>query len=65
MIYLDSAATSFRKPASVRRAVNDALSTMASPGRGGYSAAMRASEICYSCREEAGELFGCDPEPMA
>ena len=65
MIYLDSAATTFRKPASVRRAVNEALSSLASPGRGGYGAAMRASELCYVCRETAGTLFGCAPERVA
>lgn len=40
MIYLDSAATSLLKPPSVARAASMAIRTMASPGRGGHSAAM-------------------------
>ena len=35
MIYLDSAATTFQKPAAVQRAVVQAMRTMSSPGRGG------------------------------
>lgn len=42
MIYFDSAATTFQKPPAVAAAVEDALRTMSSPGRGGYPAAMRA-----------------------
>ena len=38
MIYLDSAATTFQKPAAVQRAVVQAMRTMSSPGRGGYAA---------------------------
>ena len=44
MIYLDNGATSFRKPPGVYRAVERAMYTCANPGRGGYSAAMEASE---------------------
>ena len=57
MIYLDSAATSFYKPTSVRSAVNKALTTMASPGRGAYPPAMLASETLTACREAAAALF--------
>ncbi|MDO4815410.1 MAG: aminotransferase class V-fold PLP-dependent enzyme [Bacillota bacterium] len=57
MIYLDSAATSFLKPPSVERAMVRAMHTMASPGRGSYTQAMRASNMMYECRELAGELF--------
>lgn len=39
MIYFDSAATSFQKPAAVAAAVAEAMATMSSPGRGGYPAA--------------------------
>ena len=45
MIYLDSAATSLLKPSAVERAVVYAMRTMASPGRGGHSAALKAAEI--------------------
>ena len=62
MIYLDSAATSLLKPPSVVRATAMAMSTMASPGRGGHSAAMRAADTVFTCREAAAELFHV-PEP--
>ena len=62
MIYLDNGATSFHKPAAVRRAVLDALKTCANPGRGGHVASMAAANTVYRCRELAGELFGCEPD---
>ncbi len=63
MIYLDNAATTLVKPAAVYRAVVNAMRTLASPGRGGYPAAMAAAEETYRCRETAAELFGIqDPE---
>ena len=58
MIYLDSAATTFQKPPSVTAAMQDALLTMSSPGRGGYPAAMKAAETAFQCRSELAELFG-------
>jgi len=64
MIYLDNGATSFRKPAAVYRAMEEAMKTCANPGRGGYRAAMEASRRLYSCRETAGTLFGCQPEQV-
>lgn len=64
MIYLDSGATSFRKPPGVYRAVQKAMTVCANPGRGGYPAARRASEAVYNCREEAGRLFDCLPEQV-
>ena len=62
MIYLDNGATSFHKPAAVRRAVFYAMEKCANPGRGGYPASMAAAEVVYRCREAAGEMFECDPE---
>lgn len=65
MIYLDSAATTFQKPPAVAAAVQNAMATMSSPGRGGYSAAMRAAETVFSCRTELAELFGVrNPEQI-
>lgn len=58
MIYLDSAATSFLKPAPVYEAVKDAMISCASPGRGTYGAAMRAADLAFTCREAAAELLG-------
>lgn len=57
MIYLDSAATTFQKPPTVALAVKRAMETMSSPGRGGYSAAVRAAETVFDCRAELAELF--------
>lgn len=62
MIYLDAAATSFQKPAAVRRAVTEAMQHMTTPGRGGHYAAARAASAVYACRERAGRMFGV-PEP--
>lgn len=65
MIYLDSAATTFRKPPAVAAAVQHAMETMSSPGRGGYAAAMEAAETVFSCRMELAELFGVrNPEQI-
>ena len=58
MIYLDSAATSFLKPPSVRRAMAGAMQHMTSPGRGGHALAMAAAETVYRCRKQTAELFG-------
>ena len=62
MIYLDFGATSFVKPPEVKRAVSRAMDTCASPGRGGYPAAMAASRLVYGARETAAKLFDCQPE---
>lgn len=58
MIYFDCAATSFQKPTTVTAAMEHALYTMTSPGRGGYESAVQAAETVYACREEAAQLFG-------
>ena len=57
MIYLDSAATAMQKPAAVVRAMEYAVTHMASPGRGGHRPAMLAGETTFRCREAAAELF--------
>ena len=62
MLYLDYGATSFHKPPQVYRAAARAMATCASPGRGGYAAAMEAQRWVYRCREAAGRLFDCQPE---
>lgn len=64
MIYFDSAATSFQKPPSVARAVQLAMQTCGSVGRGGYPAAMRAAQTVYRCRELAGTLLEAKPEQI-
>lgn len=60
MIYLDAAATSFLKPPCVAEAVADAVSGLASPGRGAYPAALEASRTVWRCREKLAALFGGD-----
>ena len=62
MIYLDSAATTLQKPPAVARAAAVAINRMASPGRGGYPAAMAAADTIFACRETAARLFHV-PEP--
>lgn len=62
MIYFDSAATTLQKPYTVVQAVSAALTSLASPGRGGYPAAAKAASLLFTCREEAGALFGV-PSP--
>ena len=57
MIYLDAAATTLQKPPAVAKAVEEAVGTLSSPGRGGYGFAQRAAEIAFSCRMEVAELF--------
>lgn len=65
MIYLDSAATTFQKPKAVADAMQAALMTMSSPGRGGHPAAMRAAETAFQCRSELAGLFGLEnPEQV-
>ncbi len=65
MIYLDSGATSFHKPPQVMKAVEMAMRTCASPGRGGYEQAQQAARIVYDCREQAARMFSCRPEQVA
>jgi len=62
LIYLDNAATTMEKPASVARAMLSALGTMTTPGRGGHHPAMTAAATALSCREEAAALFEV-PDP--
>ena len=52
MIYLDSAATTFQKPAAVQRAVVRAMRTMSSPGR--RVAARDFQRIAAAALGEAG-----------
>lgn len=63
MVYLDNAATTLQKPPLVAQAMARAVRTMASPGRGGHKAAMKAAECAFNCRQLAARLFHLkDPE---
>ncbi|HEY5672480.1 MAG TPA: aminotransferase class V-fold PLP-dependent enzyme [Malonomonas sp.] len=56
-IYLDNAATSHPKPESVYRAVDAALRSGASPGRGGYQQALSAERQVFETRELLADFF--------
>lgn len=62
MIYLDNAATTLPKPDEVVSAVQRAMGVTGSLGRGNHEAAQYASEIAFSCREQAGASFDINPE---
>lgn len=61
MIYLDNAATSFPKPITTTRAVNEAMYRFAgNPGRSGHKMSVASSNVVYKCREKLADFFGCD-----
>lgn len=61
MIYLDNAATSFPKPeACFQQALTDYFELGASPGRGGYDAAVQAQSEVRAVRERVAAFFGGD-----
>lgn len=58
MIYLDNAATTFPKPESVYKAVENCLHEYGvSPGRAGHKLSLRASREVFRTRELAASLF--------
>ena len=63
-IYLDNAATSFPKPRSVIREVNNCIMRYCgNPGRGSHALALESAKKIFECRELISELFGVgDPE---
>jgi cysteine desulfurase family protein len=57
-IYLDNAATSFPKPESVYRAVNDTLRKYgSSPGRGGHKMSLQTERLIFNTRERISSFF--------
>ena len=53
MVYLDNAATTFKKPKTVYEAVNKCIKKLsANAGRGGYTLSLDAAEKIYETREE-------------
>jgi len=63
MIYFDNSATSYPKPLSVIKAVNDSLRFYsANPGRSGHKLSMKAAEKVYECRLAVCKLFNVDDE---
>ena len=66
MIYLDNAATSYRKPEAVYQAVLEAMRHMGNSGRGAHGASLDASRQIYAARELLAELFHAgDPSRVA
>ncbi|MBP3485552.1 MAG: 2-C-methyl-D-erythritol 2,4-cyclodiphosphate synthase, partial [Oscillospiraceae bacterium] len=50
---------------AVAAAMERALRTMSSPGRGGYPEAMAAAEAAFECRSALAELYHADsPEQV-
>ena len=62
MIYLDSAATSLRKPEGVAEAVAAAIRSFGNPARGGHPIALEAGRAVYNTRRKLAALLGC-PRP--
>ncbi len=59
-IYLDNAATSHPKPDSVYLAVQEALRTGGSPGRGSHYQAIAAEHLIFATREALAKLFNVE-----
>jgi cysteine desulfurase family protein len=61
LIYLDNAATTFPKPATVISAVHECIeSYCGNPGRGSHPPARLSSQKIFECREALSELIGLD-----
>lgn len=61
MIYLDNAATTFPKPASVYQNMMKAMKKYgANPGRGSHAMAIEGAKVIYETRELLAELFNID-----
>ena len=65
MIYLDNAATTYPKPPSVIKAVNNSFGFAANPGRAGHKLSLKASEEIFNCRQRISNMFNYDtPEKV-
>lgn len=66
MIYLDNSATTFRKPKSVLKAMNQYMKhSGGNPGRGSHFLAMRAADALFDARLEIARLLSVFPERIA
>jgi len=67
MIYLDNAATSYKKPESVARALfSSTYKNSANAGRGGYDLSIKSGEIIYETKEKLADFFNIkNPERIA
>ncbi len=63
MINFDNSATSFPKPAAVKKAFISALTHYGgNPGRSGHMLSIKTAEAVYSARTAAAEFFGAEPD---
>ncbi len=61
MINFDNSATSFPKPAAVKKAVLTAISHYGgNPGRSGHTLSLKTAEAVYSARSSAADFFGAE-----
>ncbi len=58
MIYFDNAATGFKKPASVMKAVNSSLKICFNPGRSGHKLSVAGAGVVRNARAALSSLFG-------
>lgn len=65
MIYLDNAATTFKKPQKVIDAINYSLVSYSNSGRGAYKAALDSGRMVYETRVKIADFFGSkDPSKV-
>lgn len=63
MINFDNSATSFPKPAAVKKALMTAVTCFGgNPGRSGHKLSIETAEAVYSARNAAAEFFGAEPD---
>ncbi|MEE1279946.1 MAG: aminotransferase class V-fold PLP-dependent enzyme [Oscillospiraceae bacterium] len=61
MIYFDSAATTFPKPAEVANSVYRCINEFGgNPGRSGHKMSLNAAKIVYEMRENVADFFGLE-----
>ncbi len=66
VIYLDNAASTMMKPASVVETISSALTTFGGPGRGVHAAALASTMAVYRCRSNIAQLFNArSPESVS
>ncbi|MBR3942304.1 MAG: aminotransferase class V-fold PLP-dependent enzyme, partial [Clostridia bacterium] len=66
MIYLDNAATTFRKPKRVLKAMQTYMKKQGgNPGRGSHLLAMRAADVIFDTRIALARLISALPEQIA
>jgi len=63
MINFDNSATSFPKPAAVKKSVMEAMERLGgNPGRSGHRISIETAEAVYAARTAAADFFGAEPD---